>query len=70
MQVLELVPAGGWFTKILAPVLKDDGKLYVGLGPMDDVRELTQQHDELADVDVLDTASDITFRIGAGRCPK
>ena len=52
--VLELVPAGGWFTKILAPVLKDRGKLYVGLGPMDDVRALTQQHAELADVVVLD----------------
>ena len=62
MQVLELVPAGGWFTKILGPVLKDRGKLYVGLGPMDEVRGLTQQHEELADVVVLDTASDITFR--------
>jgi predicted methyltransferase len=62
MHVLELVPAGGWFTKILGPVLKDHGKLYVGLGPMDEVRALTQQHDELADIVVLDTASDITFR--------
>lgn len=29
MRVIEILPAGGWFTKILAPVLKDDGKLYV-----------------------------------------
>ena len=29
MRVLEILPAGGWFTKILAPVLKDKGKLYV-----------------------------------------
>jgi predicted methyltransferase len=29
MRVIEILPAGGWFTKILAPVLKDQGKLYV-----------------------------------------
>jgi len=29
MRVIEVLPAGGWFTKILAPVLKDKGKLYV-----------------------------------------
>ena len=29
MSVIEILPAGGWFTKILGPVLADDGKLYV-----------------------------------------
>ncbi len=29
MRVIEVLPAGGWFTKILAPVLADDGKLFV-----------------------------------------
>jgi predicted methyltransferase len=29
MRVIEVLPAGGWFTKILAPVLKEKGKLYV-----------------------------------------
>ncbi|MEO6078457.1 MAG: methyltransferase [Steroidobacteraceae bacterium] len=29
MRVIEILPSGGWFTKILAPVLKDKGKLYV-----------------------------------------
>jgi len=62
MTVLELVPAGGWFTKILAPVLKDDGKLYVAMGPLDDVRALQEQHAALAAVEVLDTARDIAFR--------
>jgi len=65
MTVLEIVPAGGWFTKILAPVLKDDGKLYVALGPLDDVRALKEQHAALADVEVLDTARDIAFRAPA-----
>jgi predicted methyltransferase len=32
MRVLELVPGGGWYTKILAPVLRDEGKLYVAIG--------------------------------------
>ena len=32
MRVLELLPGGGWYTRILAPVLADRGKLYVALG--------------------------------------
>lgn len=29
MRVIEILPSGGWFTKLLAPALKDKGKLYV-----------------------------------------
>lgn len=29
MTVLELIPAGGWYTKILGPVLRDKGRLYI-----------------------------------------
>ena len=32
MRVLELLPGGGWYTRVLAPVLADNGKLYVGIG--------------------------------------
>ncbi len=32
MRVLEMLPGGGWYTKILAPVLRDDGELYVAIG--------------------------------------
>ncbi|NNF15932.1 MAG: class I SAM-dependent methyltransferase [Gammaproteobacteria bacterium] len=32
MRVMELLPGGGWYTRILAPVLRDNGKLYVALG--------------------------------------
>jgi len=32
MRVLELVPGGGWYTRILAPVLRDNGTLYVAIG--------------------------------------
>ncbi len=32
MKVLELLPGGGWYTKLLAPTLRDDGELYVAIG--------------------------------------
>ncbi|MFT6723228.1 MAG: putative methyltransferase [Arenicella sp.] len=32
MKVLELIPGGGWYTKLLAPVLRDKGELYVAIG--------------------------------------
>lgn len=32
MRVVELIPGGGWYTKLLAPVLRDKGKFYVGIG--------------------------------------
>lgn len=32
MRVLELVPGGGWYTRVLAPVLAENGKLYVSIG--------------------------------------
>ncbi len=32
MRVLELLPGGGWYTRVLAPVLAENGKLYVALG--------------------------------------
>ena len=32
MRVLELLPGGGWYTRILAPVLAENGTLYVALG--------------------------------------
>ena len=32
MTVLELIPGGGWYTRLLAPVLAENGKLYVAIG--------------------------------------
>jgi len=32
MRVLELLPGGGWYTKILAPVLRENGELHVAIG--------------------------------------
>lgn len=32
MRVLELLPGSGWYTRILAPVLRDNGQLFVAIG--------------------------------------
>lgn len=32
MRILELIPGGGWYTRLLAPVLADNGTLYVAIG--------------------------------------
>jgi len=32
MKVIELIPGGGWYTKLLAPVLAENGDFYVALG--------------------------------------
>ncbi|MBT8099346.1 MAG: methyltransferase, partial [Gammaproteobacteria bacterium] len=32
MRVLELLPGRGWYTRILAPVLAENGKLFVAIG--------------------------------------
>jgi len=32
MKVVELLPGGGWYTKLLAPVMAQDGEFYVALG--------------------------------------
>jgi predicted methyltransferase len=56
MRVIEILPAGGWFTKILAPVLKEKGKLYV-VHPegfyADAYREIANLHG-LEDVEEID----------------
>ena len=51
MKVLELLPGGGWYTKLLAPVLEDDGKLYVAVGTQG--IEAMQKQGNLAQVEVL-----------------
>ena len=32
MKVVELIPGGGWYTKLLAPVLKENGELNLAYG--------------------------------------
>ena len=53
MRVLELVPGGGWYTKILAPTLKENGELYVAIGT-DNVQRSLLSQDGFDHVKVLD----------------
>ena len=32
MKVLELIPGGGWYTKLLAPALKEKGEYHIAFG--------------------------------------
>ena len=32
MTIVELLPGGGWYTKLLAPVMAENGQMYVALG--------------------------------------
>jgi predicted methyltransferase len=58
MRVLELLPGGGWYTRVLAPVLADNGKLYVALGAgRASERVLTQPGFE--QVEVLETTDNL-----------
>ena len=43
MRVLELVPGGGWYTKILGSVLREKGELYIAIGADRVGKSLTQE---------------------------
>ena len=58
MTVIELMPGGGWYTRVLAPVLRDNGKLYVALGT-DRVRDRVLTEPGFDKVEVLETAANI-----------
>jgi predicted methyltransferase len=56
MRVMELLPGGGWYTKILAPVLRENGGFYVAIG-IDNVRmnlqpEIGFEHIEIIEIGV------------------
>ena len=56
MKVFEFGPGGGWYTKILAPVLKDRGELIVGypeewLADLGDLRS-APQYEKVREVDM------------------
>ncbi len=53
MRVLELLPGGGWYTKILAPTLRENGELYVAIGTSRVNRDLLTE-DGFDHVKVLD----------------
>ena len=58
MTVLELMPGGGWYTRVLAPVLAENGKLYVGLGTSR-ISETVLTEPGFDQVDVIDTDANV-----------
>lgn len=54
MHVLELVPGGGWYTKVLAPVLAADGRLAVSIGTQGAAALVEEQG---WDVEVIETGN-------------
>jgi len=58
MTVIELIPGGGWYTRVLAPVLRDNGKLYVAIGT-DRVRDTVLTEPGFDNVEVIETTSNL-----------
>ena len=54
MHVLELVPGGGWYTKVLAPVLAENGRLAVSIGAQGVASVIKEQG---WDVEVVETGN-------------
>ncbi|MFO1425755.1 MAG: hypothetical protein U1F11_02020 [Steroidobacteraceae bacterium] len=57
LNVLELLPGAGWYTKVLAPVLADKGKLYVAIGATRLAPKLKEW--KLDKVQVVDAKADL-----------
>jgi predicted methyltransferase len=65
MRVLELLPGGGWYTKILAPVLAENGQLFVAVGTQR--VEAMVADGTLEDVEVVKTEGKFTRPEGSRR---
>lgn len=64
MRVLELIPGRGWYTRVLAPVLADNGKLYVALGT-GRVQDTVLKEPGFEKVEVLETSENMRRPPGA-----
>jgi len=65
MRVLELIPGGGWYTRLLASALREKGELYVSIGT-NTVAERLLSQDDFSHVKVLDIDAE-TVRDGEFR---
>jgi predicted methyltransferase len=59
LRVLELFPGTGWYTKLLAPVLAERGKLYLALST-NRIQDVIARTPELATAEVLDVNPPMT----------
>ena len=64
-QVLEILPGGGWYTEILAPYLKDNGRLAVAsFGPDHPVEYLRDIHNRM--IEKFDGQPEIYGKVQVG----
>ena len=55
MRVVELLPSGGWYTKILAQVLADKGELYAAIGTQRQIEPMLHQVPAMPHVKIAHT---------------
>ncbi len=60
MRVVELMPGGGWYSKILGPVLADKGELYVAIGADRAVAPMVKNMASMAKVKIADSSEKLT----------
>jgi predicted methyltransferase len=58
MRVLELMPGGGWYTRVLGPVLAENGQLYVAIGE-GRVRDSVLTEPGFENVEALETTANL-----------
>jgi len=64
MKIVELVPGGGWYTKLLAPVVQDNGEFYAALGTSR-ISESLLTKEGFADVQIIATDAKLYRKEGA-----
>lgn len=65
MKVVELIPGGGWYTKLLAPTLKEKGELYLAYGTGRVSDKLLKDNQDFEHVSVVATDSKFYRKDGA-----
>jgi len=64
MKVVELIPGGGWYTKLLAPVVQDNGEYYAAFGTGRISKSLVTEPG-FEDIQVIGTDSKLYRKEGA-----
>jgi predicted methyltransferase len=64
MKVVELFPGGGWYTKLLAPVLAENGEFYIAFGTSR-AQSLLQSEPGFENMQVTAGGAEITRAPGA-----
>jgi len=65
MKVAELIPGGGWYTKLLAPVLREKGELYLAYGTSRAEKGLLKDNQDFESVKVVAKDSKLYRKDGA-----